>query len=146
MLKHPEALRSILVEIIKSGRAAGAGRRLHRARQSPPPVRQSQVTQQRCSIPYQVIVGNPQGDVTMVEFFDYNCGFCKRALSDTLALIKDDPNLKIVLKELRILGPGSLEAAQVAVAVRIRIPAVSNISNFIRGCSAREALPARTMH
>jgi hypothetical protein len=44
--------------------------------------------------------------------FDYNCGFCKRALPDMLALIKDDPKLKIVLKEFPILGPGSLEAAR----------------------------------
>ncbi len=54
---------------------------------------------------HQVTLGNPQGDVTLVEFFDYNCGFCKRALPDTLALLKDDPKLRIVLKEFPILGP-----------------------------------------
>jgi protein-disulfide isomerase len=123
MLKHPEALRSILVEIIKNGRAAGVGQAA-----APGPVKPA--TGAAIAInaatlfdsSHQVIVGNPQGDVTMVEFFDYNCGFCKRALSDTLALIKDDPNLKIVLKELPILGPGSLEAAKVAVAVRMQDP------------------------
>lgn len=47
----------------------------------------------------QVTLGNTEGDVTLVEFFDYNCGYCKRALSDTIALLKDDPELKIVLKE-----------------------------------------------
>ena len=67
-------------------------------------------------------LGNPQGDVTLVEFFDYSCGFCKRALSDMLALLKDDPKLKIVLKEFPILGPGSVEAARVAVAVRMQDP------------------------
>ena len=71
---------------------------------------------------HQVTLGNPEGDVTLVEFFDYNCGFCKRALSDMLALIDDDPNLKIVLKELPVLGPGSIEAARVAVAVRMEDP------------------------
>ena len=71
---------------------------------------------------HQVTLGNPQGDVTLVEFFDYNCGFCKRALADMLALINDDPKLKVVLKELPVLGPGSTEAARVAVAVRMEDP------------------------
>jgi len=66
------------------------------------------------------VLGNPQGDVTLVEFFDYSCGFCKRALTDTLALLKDDPKLRIVLKEFPILGPGSLDAARVAIAVRMQ--------------------------
>ena len=46
----------------------------------------------------QVTLGNPTGDVTLVEFFDYNCGYCKRALNDMMELIKTDPNLRIVLK------------------------------------------------
>jgi len=75
------------------------------------------------SSPHQVTLGNPNGDVTLVEFFDYSCGFCKKALPDMIALIKDDPNLKIVLKELPILGPGSVEAARIAVAVRMQDPA-----------------------
>jgi len=74
------------------------------------------------SSPHQVTIGNPHGDVTLVEFFDYSCGFCKRALPDMLTLIKDDPNLKIVLKELPILGVGSAEAARVAIAVRMQDP------------------------
>ena len=61
-----------------------------------------------------------KGDVTLVEFFDYNCGYCKRALSDMLALIKSDPKLRIVLKEFPVLGEASTEAAQVAVAVRMQ--------------------------
>ncbi len=56
----------------------------------------------------------------MVEFFDYNCGFCKRALSDMLDLLKNDPNLKFVLKEFPVLGEGSVEAAHVAVAARMQ--------------------------
>jgi protein-disulfide isomerase len=68
------------------------------------------------------MLGNPNGDVTVVEFFDYGCGFCKRALPDMIALIKDDPKLKIVLKEFPILGPGSVAAARVAVAVRMQDP------------------------
>ncbi|HMA55462.1 MAG TPA: DsbA family protein, partial [Pseudolabrys sp.] len=68
----------------------------------------------------QVVLGNPDGNVTFVEFFDYNCGYCKRAMDDMLTLLKDDPKLKVVLKEFPVLGPGSVEAAQVAVAVRMQ--------------------------
>src|SRR5207344_3561023 len=70
--------------------------------------------------PRQVVIGNPQGDVTFVEFFDYNCGYCKRAMDDMFALLKSDPKLKVVLKEFPVLGPGSVEAARVAVAVRMQ--------------------------
>jgi protein-disulfide isomerase len=70
--------------------------------------------------PFQVTLGNPQGDVTFVEFFDYNCGYCKRAMTDMMALMEKDPKLKIVLKEFPVLGPGSVEAARVAVAVRMQ--------------------------
>lgn len=65
-----------------------------------------------------VILGNPQGDVTLVEFFDYNCGFCKRALEDLHAMIEADPNLRVVLKDFPVLGPGSLEAARIALAAQ----------------------------
>ncbi len=70
--------------------------------------------------PHQVVLGNPQGNVTMVEFFDYNCAFCKRALPDMLSLLKTDPNLKFVLKEFPVLGEGSVAAAHVAVAARMQ--------------------------
>ena len=65
-----------------------------------------------------LVIGNPKGDVTLVEFFDYNCGFCKRALPDVLKLIETDKNLKIVIKEFPILGPGSMAAARAAIASR----------------------------
>ena len=70
--------------------------------------------------PRQVTLGNPNGDVTMVEFFDYNCGFCKRALDDMMTLIKADPNLRVVLKEMPVLSQGSMDAAQVAVALAMQ--------------------------
>lgn len=67
--------------------------------------------------PNQVVMGNPNGDVTMVEFFDYNCGYCKRAHHDMLALLETDPNLRFVMKEFPVLGEGSVEAARVSIAV-----------------------------
>jgi len=70
--------------------------------------------------PHQVVLGNPQGKVTVVEFFDYNCGFCKRALPDMMTLLKTNPDLKFVLKEFPVLGEGSVEAAHVAVAARMQ--------------------------
>ena len=70
--------------------------------------------------PHQVTLGNPKGDVTMVELFDYNCGYCKRSLGDMMALLKSDPKLRVVLKELPVLSPGSMEAAQVAAALSMQ--------------------------
>lgn len=72
--------------------------------------------------PFQVVLGNPAGDVTLVEFFDYNCGYCRRAHADMTRLISEDAKLRVVLKEFPVLGPASLEAAQVAVAVNIVAP------------------------
>ena len=70
---------------------------------------------------YQAVIGNPNGKVTLVEFFDYNCGYCKRALDDLTKLMKADPDLRVVLKDFPVLGPGSVEAAQVASAVRAQL-------------------------
>ena len=67
------------------------------------------------------IVGNPNGDVTLVEFFDYNCGYCKRALTDLRALVKSDPKLRVVLKDFPVLGPESVEASRVSLAVKQQI-------------------------
>jgi protein-disulfide isomerase len=72
------------------------------------------------SSPHQVVLGNPQGKLTMVEFFDYNCAFCKRAMTDMLDLLKNDHDIKFVLKEFPVLGEGSVDAAHVAVAARMQ--------------------------
>ena len=64
-----------------------------------------------------VVIGNPKGDVTIVEFFDYNCGWCKRALDDIQKLTKADPRVRVVLKEYPIFGgPVSVTAAKAALA------------------------------
>ncbi|MGE7369763.1 DsbA family protein [Neorhizobium sp. NPDC001467] len=69
-----------------------------------------------------IVLGNPNGDVTVVEFFDYNCGYCKHALEDMDTILKDDKNVRFVLKEFPILGPESVAAHQVANAVRLTAP------------------------
>ena len=60
--------------------------------------------------------GNPDGKIALVEFFDYNCGYCRRAAPDLLALIDENPDLKVVFKEYPVLGPESLVAARAGVA------------------------------
>ncbi|MEP9373221.1 DsbA family protein [Mesorhizobium sp. KR1-2] len=71
---------------------------------------------------YDGVVGNPNGKVTIVEFYDYNCGYCKRAQQDMLALTKADPDLRFVLKEFPILGPDSQKAHVVSMAFRALEP------------------------
>jgi protein-disulfide isomerase len=62
------------------------------------------------------VAGNPNGKVTMVEFFDYNCGWCKKGFPEVLSLIEEDKDLKFVMKEFPIFGGDSDYAAQAAVA------------------------------
>jgi protein-disulfide isomerase len=64
------------------------------------------------------VIGNPRGDVTLVEFLDYNCGYCKKAVGDIKVLVKSDPKLRVVLKDFPVLGPGSVEASRVALAAK----------------------------
>jgi protein-disulfide isomerase len=65
---------------------------------------------------YDGVVGNPNGKVTVVEFYDYNCGYCKRALPDMQTMTENDPDLRFVLKEFPILGPDSQKAHVVSMA------------------------------
>jgi protein-disulfide isomerase len=111
LLTHPEVMQDVMTELEKRQQAAEAEK--HRTA-----IIENKAT--LFSSPHQVVLGNPQGSVTMVEFFDYNCGYCKRAMSDMLTLIKTDGNLKFVLKEFPVLGEGSVEAARVAVAARMQ--------------------------
>jgi protein-disulfide isomerase len=111
LLKHPEVLEEAMNELGKRQAAAEAEKH------------QATIAKNADAIfnsPRGVTIGNKDGDVTFVEFFDYNCGYCKRAMADMLELMKSDPKLKVVLKEFPVLSQGSVEAAQVAVAVRMQ--------------------------
>ena len=66
--------------------------------------------------PLAFVAGNPDGDVSVVEFFDYNCGYCRRALTDVVKLTNDDGKVRLVLKELPIFGDDSEAAAKIALA------------------------------
>jgi protein-disulfide isomerase len=111
LIGHPEVLQEAIAELDKRQAAADVEKSKAAVASNSETIFNS---------PRQVVLGNPKGDVTMVEFFDYNCGFCKRAMADMLELLKDDPKLRIILKEFPVLGPGSVEAAKVAVAVRMQ--------------------------
>jgi len=123
VLRHPEVLREILVELsrqrapsqsdVAEKADALAGERAQRI---------AAHAQDLFNSPRQVTLGDPGGDVTLVEFFDYNCGYCRRALADTVMLLGADAHVRLVLKEFPILGPRSVDAAQVAVAVRMQDP------------------------
>jgi protein-disulfide isomerase len=62
------------------------------------------------------VAGNPKGDVTIVEFFDYRCGYCKQVQPGLITLLKEDSKVRLVLKELPVLGPDSVMASRAAVA------------------------------
>lgn len=66
--------------------------------------------------PSTMVVGNPDGDVTLVEFFDYRCGYCKRVAPSVMTLVEEDPNLRFAMMEFPILGEESVYAARAALA------------------------------
>jgi len=121
LLAHPEVLEEVSAELSK--RQAAADAQKHEATIA-------ENAQAIFNSPRGVTIGNKDGDVNFVEFFDYNCGYCKRAMTDMIDLMKSDPKLKVVLKEFPVLGPGSVEAAQVAVAVRMQDPTGKKYLDF----------------
>lgn len=121
LISHPEVLQDAMAELEKRQNAAVAEKGKAAVKQ---------YSQALFMSPRQVTLGNHNGDVTFVEFFDYNCGYCKRAVSDMLTLLKTDPKLKVVLKEFPVLSPGSVEAAQVAVAVHMQDPGGKKYLDF----------------
>lgn len=63
--------------------------------------------------------GNPEGDVTVVEFLDYRCGYCRKAYEEVKELIADDGNIRFIVKEFPILGQASLDSSRFAMATKI---------------------------
>src|ERR1700761_9297507 len=121
LISHPEVLEEAMAELSK--RQAAAETEKHEANIA-------KNSETIFNSPRGVTLGNKDGDVTFVEFFDYNCGYCKRAMADMLDLMKNDGKLKVVLKEFPVLGEGSVEAAKVAVAVRMQDPTGKKYLDF----------------
>ena len=113
LVQHPEVIEEAIQALQQRQQAATAAQQKAAVQAH---------AKQVFAAPDHVVLGNPKGNVTFVEFFDYNCGYCKHAMGDMLTLLKNDKNLKVLLKEYPILGPGSIEAAKVAVAVRMQAP------------------------
>lgn len=109
LVGHPEVLREAIDALDKREKADSETNRSKLVAQYSATIFSSK---------FQADVGNPKGSTTLVEFFDYNCHFCKGALPDIARLMKEDPDLRVVLKDFPVLGPGSKEAARVASAVR----------------------------
>jgi len=109
LLKNPEVLQDMMAELERRNAEAQARSQAEVLSAEKDKIFNS---------PHDYVVGNPQGDVTLVEFLDYNCPYCKKAVGDVKALIKADPKLRVVLKELPVLGPPSLEASRVALAAK----------------------------
>lgn len=112
LISNPEVIKDAIDELGKREKVAEAA------------TREKAVSQHGDKIvnsPNQAVVGNPSGDVTLVEFFDYNCGYCKQSLNSIAKLIEADPKLRVVLKDFPVLGPDSVEAAQVATAARMQL-------------------------
>lgn len=113
LMEHPEVIRDAMQELDRKEAAAAAEARKASVAKNSDLLFNSK---------RQVVLGNPTGDVTMVEFFDYNCGYCKKAHADMKRLLDEDTGLRIILKEFPVLGPGSEEAAAVAVIVNQMAP------------------------
>jgi len=69
---------------------------------------------------YSHVAGNPDGDVTIVEFFDYRCGYCKKVYPDLMKVVEDDGNIRLVLKEFPILGDASVLGSRAVMAAQLQ--------------------------
>jgi protein-disulfide isomerase len=112
LLEHPEVLREVSIELEKRQKVEEAD------------LRSRAIADNKQSLfdsPFQAVIGNSKGKITLVEFFDYNCGYCKRALGDLITLMKSEPELRVVLKDFPVLGANSVDAAVIASAARKQI-------------------------
>lgn len=107
ILEHPEVVVEALQRYEQRQQAAEAERQAAAI---------VALADQLAADPRDPVLGNPQGDVTLVEFFDYRCGYCKRMSGPLAQLIEEDPELRVVMKEFPILSQESMQAARAAVA------------------------------
>lgn len=112
LIKNPEVLREALVELDRRAKSEEDTQRRQAV---------ERLEGQIFNSKHQVVIGNPKGTISLVEFYDYNCGFCKRALNDLSALIKINPDLRVILRDFPVLSQGSIEAAHIAAAVKLQL-------------------------
>ena len=109
LLKHPE----VIVEAMAAYRKRQREEQERRA--------QAAIKDNRTALlqdKYSVVAGNPKGNVTIVEFFDYRCGYCKAVKPQLERVLKNDSNIRVVYKEFPVLGPVSTYASRAAIAAR----------------------------
>lgn len=106
---HPEIVMEALQEMERRDQEAQQKQRAETIR-----ARLADLTQD----PASPVAGNPKGSVTIVEFFDYQCGYCKREAGEMKKLLQADPDVRVVYKDLPILGPASVFAARAALAAQ----------------------------
>ena len=113
LLSHPD----VIIEVLDILRAQ---REVSEAEAS----RETLAAQQEAIFndPSSPVGGNPDGDVTIVEFFDYFCGYCKRVMPDLIQAMGEDPGIRFVYKEFPILGPDSVVVARIALAAHRQSP------------------------
>lgn len=114
LMEHPEVLTEALEALREKMRAQAESDALKMVE-----ARRDEIFQN----PDDPVGGNLKGDVVVVEFFDYNCGFCKQTFDSTWDAIKADGKTKFVLKEFPILGPDSVLASRVALVAKAQSPA-----------------------
>jgi protein-disulfide isomerase len=109
LLKNPEIIREALIELERRTAEAEKNRQKKLVAEN-----QALLTDPK----YAHIAGNEKGDITVVEFFDYNCPYCRQSLKDIEKLMDADKNVRVILKEYPILGKASTTAAMAALASR----------------------------
>jgi protein-disulfide isomerase len=107
LMREPEVIYEAIQELQKRQQAAEAERQ-----QTAIVERADEIFRQ----PDDPVAGDPSGNVTLVEFFDYHCGYCRRMVGDLRALVDADAKVRFVFKELPVLGPDSVTAAKAALA------------------------------
>jgi protein-disulfide isomerase len=109
LLEHPD----VLIEALQAAEEKMKQQADERAQQAIATRQKDLLTD-----PEAPVVGNPEGDVTLVEFFDYRCPYCKQVSPSLQALVKEDAKLRVVYKEFPVLGRESVFAARAALAAR----------------------------
>jgi protein-disulfide isomerase len=107
LMEHPEIIRDAITALEEKEKAAEDAARKKTLADLSGPI---------YTAPDGFVIGNPKGTVTLVEFFDYNCGYCKRALEDLDRLMKENKDLRVILRDFPILSPNSVQASIIAVA------------------------------
>ncbi|MDF2368284.1 DsbA family protein [Sneathiella sp.] len=107
LLSNPQVLREVIAELTKQEEMAATVERTGLIASLATDLKDDG---------HSYVAGNPDGDVTIVEFFDYRCGYCKQSFPELMKTVEEDGNIRLVLKEFPILGADSFLASQAAIA------------------------------